>query len=161
MSDPNQPQRPSDAPAPPAPPSYPASPSYPAPPSYPASAEPAAGPAPSVPQPPAYPSSPSSYPQPSGPVPGRTLGIVAFALSFFLQLIALALGIVALVQSRRAGVANGFAVASIIISSVLLVVGIVIVVVLFAVVIGPILEICATYGPGEYVLENGLPLSCG
>src|SRR5215207_7008171 len=48
-------------------------------------------------------------------VPGKTLGIVAFILSFFVQLIALILGIVALVQSRRAGYKNGWAVAAIII----------------------------------------------
>src|SRR5215207_1936244 len=59
-------------------------------------------------------------------VPGKTLGIVAFILSFFVQLIALILGIVALVQSRRAGYKNGWAVAAIIISIVLMLLGIII-----------------------------------
>ena len=35
------------------------------------------------------------YPAPAAPVPGKTLGIVAFVLSFFVQLVALILGIVA------------------------------------------------------------------
>ena len=45
------------------------------------------------------------------------MGIVAFILSFFVQLVALILGIIALVQSRKAGHKNGWAVAAIIISS--------------------------------------------
>ena len=63
--------------------------------------------------------------RPTAPQPGRTLGIVAFVLSFFAQLIGLILGIVALVQSKRAGQKNGWAVAAIIISSVLMVIGII------------------------------------
>ena len=53
------------------------------------------------------------------------MGIVAFILSFFVQLVALILGIIALVQSRKAGAKNGFAVAAIIISSVLMVLGVI------------------------------------
>ncbi len=41
-------------------------------------------------------------------------------LSFFVQLVALILGIVALVQSRKAGAKNGFAVAAIICIVILL-----------------------------------------
>jgi len=55
--------------------------------------------------------------------PGRTLGITAFVLSFFLQAVALILGIVALVQSRRAGVTNNLAIAAVVISAVLIVTG--------------------------------------
>ena len=80
---------------------------------------------------PAYPAAPpaapayaqNGYAAPAGPVPGKTLGIVAFVLSFFVQLIALILGIVALVQSRKAGARNGWAVAAIIISIVGLILG--------------------------------------
>ena len=61
--------------------------------------------------------------------PGRTLGIVAFILAFFAQPIALILGIVALVMSRRAGRRNGFAIAAIILSAVLIVIAIVIIVI--------------------------------
>ncbi|MDQ1216824.1 MULTISPECIES: DUF4190 domain-containing protein [Microbacterium] len=86
-------------------------------------------------QPPAYPTSSSdaSYGNPNAPIPGKTLGIVAFVLSFFAQLIGLILGIVALVQSKKAGHKNGFALAAIIISSVLLVIGVVVAIVLFTV----------------------------
>ena len=58
-------------------------------------------------------------------IPGRTMGIVAFILSFFVQLAALILGIIALVQSRKAGHKNGWAVAAIIISCVLMVLGVI------------------------------------
>jgi len=58
--------------------------------------------------------------------PGRTLGITAFVLSFFLQAVALILGIIALFQSRRAGVTNNLAIAAVVISVVLLLTGIVI-----------------------------------
>ncbi|APF33823.1 hypothetical protein CBF90_13055 [Microbacterium sp. AISO3] len=86
-------------------------------------------------QPPAYPTSSSdaSYGNPNAPIPGKTLGIVAFVLSFFAQLVALVLGIVALVQSKKAGHKNGFALAAIIISSVLMVIGVVVAIVLFTV----------------------------
>lgn len=78
-------------------------------------------------QPAAYspPPAPASYGAPAAPNPGKTLGIVAFVLSFFVQLIALILGIVALVQSRKAGQKNGWAVAAIIISIVLMVLGLI------------------------------------
>ncbi|CAN7231016.1 DUF4190 domain-containing protein [Microbacterium sp. LjRoot45] len=81
---------------------------------------------------PAYPAAPPAAPAynaggpavaPAGPVPGKTMGIIAFVLSFFFQLLALILGIVALVQSRKAGRSNGFALAAIIISVVLMIVG--------------------------------------
>jgi len=60
------------------------------------------------------------------------MGIVAFVLSFFAAPVGLILGIVALVQSKKAGVKNGFALAAIIISSVAIVLTIIIVVIVFA-----------------------------
>lgn len=65
---------------------------------------------------------------PQAPLAGKTLGIVAFVLSFFVQPIALILGIVALVQSRKAGRRNGFAVAAIIIAVVLMVIALIVVI---------------------------------
>lgn len=119
-------------------------------------------------QPPAYgenpppPYSPPSYPQSAppaygapvyqagtgAPVPGRTLGIVAFVLSFFAQLFGLILGIVAFVQSRKAGQKNGFALAAIIISSVLLVVGIVIAIVFFTYSVNLASDVARNCAPG-------------
>jgi len=69
--------------------------------------------------------------------PGRTLGIVAFILSFFVQLVALILGIIALVQSRKAGQKNGWALAAIIISAVLMILG----VILFIAIVIPLLSL--------------------
>jgi hypothetical protein len=54
-------------------------------------------------------------------IPGRALGIWAFVLSFFVQPLALVFGIIALRQSRRAGVPNGLAVSGVVISAVVLV----------------------------------------
>jgi len=61
----------------------------------------------------------------------RTLGIVALIVAIFFNVIGLILGIVALVQSRKAGHKNGFAVAAIIVGAVLTVLGIIIAIVAF------------------------------
>lgn len=66
--------------------------------------------------------SPSPQPPAAAPVPGKTLGIVALILAFFVQIVGLILGIVALVQSRRAGVKNTPAVWAIVLSSVFMVI---------------------------------------
>jgi len=126
---------------------------------------------------PAYPAAPPAAPAynaggygqapvPGAPIPGRTMGIVAFVLSFFLQLIALVLGIVALVQSRKAGHKNGFALAAIIISSVLLVVGTIVAIILisFWINVGGDLatqiQACIDNGGAGTVEVNGVTLSC-
>ena len=64
--------------------------------------------------------------------PGKTLGIVAFIVSFFFGLLGLILGIVALVQSKKAGRGNGFAIAAIIIGGISVIVGLI---VIFAVIV--------------------------
>lgn len=76
--------------------------------------------------------------------PGRTMGIVAFIMSFFvsfflIQIVALILGIVALVQSKRAGYSNRWAVAAIIISAALMVITIIV-----AIIVG------MAYGRGRW-----------
>jgi hypothetical protein len=122
--------------------------------------------------PPAYDAAPTysaAPPAPYGvpanaPVPGKTLGIVAFILSFFVQLIALILGIVALVQSKKAGYKNGWAVAAIIISSVLLVVGIIVGIALIGVAVAGAAEyarLCAEYGSGVHEINGvNIELTC-
>ena len=96
-------------------------------------------------------------------IPGRTMGIVAFILSFFIQIVALVLGIIALVQSKKAGHKNGWAVAAIIISSVLLVVSI-IVGIIIAISLGALAaeyaRLCADLGPGTHELSNGGNIVC-
>lgn len=124
---------------------------------------------------PAYPDAPPAAPAynagaygaaPGAPIPGRTMGIVAFILSFFLQLVALVLGIVALVQSKKAGHKNGFALAAIIISSVLIVVGTIVAIILFtffANVAGDLstqLEACIANGGTGTVEVNGVTFTC-
>jgi len=134
MSDPNAPQQPS----------YDAAPQYPSAPQYGAPA-------------PAYGGAPA-------PVPGKTLGIVGLILSciFFVPLsvlVGLILSIVALVQSRKAGVKNGPAVAGIIISAVLIVIGI-IVGVIIGVSVASIVGTCAELGPGVHEV-GGVTFTCG
>lgn len=116
---------------------------------------------PSAPAPGAYGSAPPPPGQPSASVPGKTLGIVAFVLSFFVQLVALILGIVAMVQSRKAGVKNGWALAAIIISAVLLVVGVIVLVAVFGFAAAGLVEMCSELGPGTHVLEGGGTVTCG
>ena len=143
MSDPQNPVDPaSGSNVPPPPPAY-GQPQA-APPAQPAYGQPQYAAAP----PPAY------GPPADSTVPGRTLGIVAFILSFFVQLIALILGIIALVQSRKAGQKNGWALAAIIISAVLMVIGIIVLIIVFAVVIpaatAEFLRLCSEYGNGVH-----------
>ncbi|MBB2976030.1 hypothetical protein FHX49_001600 [Microbacterium endophyticum] len=91
---------------------------------------------------------------PSTERPGRTMGIVAFILAFFVQLVALVLGIIALVQSRKAGQKNSFALAAIIISAVLMVLGVVVVIVVIATVGGAYADLCAQYGTGTHEISG-------
>ncbi|WP_345802079.1 DUF4190 domain-containing protein [Microbacterium sp. AZCO] len=121
---------------------------------------------PAAPGYPAYSAAPPPTPQYGAPPPanpGRTMGIVAFILSFFVQLIALILGIIALVQSRKAGQKNGFALAAIIISVVLMVLGIIIA---FAVVVPLIslsvdtLQACQAVDFSGTVEVHGIPIDC-
>ena len=108
--------------------------------------------------PPAAPA-PPAYTQPAAPVPGRTLGIVAFVVSIFFSLIGLILGIVALVQSRRAGAKNGWAVAAIIVGAVLFVLT-VIIVILAVVGASELIRMCGDLGPGTHQV-NRVTMTCG
>lgn len=163
MSDPQNPTEPTP-PAESAPPAY-TPPVEPAPPAY------TQGPtAPPAYQQQPYPGAsyaaapPPAYGAPAtATVPGRTMGIVAFILSFFVQLVALILGIIALVQSRKAGEKNGWAVAAIIISSVLMVVGIIVgifLVIGFGAAAAEYARLCAELGPGTHELSNGANIIC-
>jgi hypothetical protein len=63
----------------------------------------------------------------SADYPGKTLGIVGFALAFVMSVAGLVVSIIALAQSLRAGQKNGFALAGIIVSITSIVIGIVII----------------------------------
>jgi len=125
---------------------------------------PSAPPAAPAYQQPAYPSAPAynGAPAPSGAVPGRTLGIVAFVVAIFFNVIGLILGIVALVQSRKAGVKNGWAVAAIIVGAILFVVGVIIAIAVFSLIAGAagdMIQFCANNPDGVYEL-NGQTITC-
>lgn len=72
--------------------------------------------------------SPPPPPAATGPIPGKTLGIVALIVAIFFNVIGLILGIVALVQSRKAGYKNGPAIAAIIVGAVLTIVAIIVII---------------------------------
>ncbi len=110
---------------------------------------------PPAPEPAPAPPAPQAYVAPAGS-DGKTLGIVALVLAFFFQLLGLILGIVAKVQSKRAGVKNTPATIAIVLSIIFMVLGIIIG---LAIAI-PLLTACATYGPGTHTLPNGLTLTC-
>lgn len=97
---------------------------------------------PSFPQQPQQPQQPlPSYPQtapgyqqvPQGSAPGKTLGIVAFILAFLAAPIGLILGIVAIVQSKKAGGKNGLAIAAIIIGALVSIFWVIMLIVMIAV----------------------------
>jgi hypothetical protein len=69
-------------------------------------------------------------PPPGADYPGKTLGIVGLILAFVFQLAGLICSIIALSQSRRAGYKNGIALAGIIVSAALIVLGIIAAIVL-------------------------------
>ncbi|MBA8816481.1 pilus assembly protein TadC [Microbacterium halimionae] len=114
-----------------------------------------------TPQPSAYNAPPPPPAAASTERPGRTMGIVAFILSFFIQIVALVLGIIALVQSRKAGQKNGFALAAIILSAVFMVVGVIIGIVVFATIMGSYADLCAQYGSGTHEIDGvSVMLTC-
>jgi hypothetical protein len=124
---------------------------------------------PYTPPPPAYPTAPppatgpaGGSPQPGAPVPGKTLGIVALILAFFVQLVGLILGIIALVQSRKAGAKNTPALWAIIISIVLGIIGIIIAVVLIGGLIAAGTDLynqCLEMGGGTQTID-GVAITC-
>ncbi|WP_336632509.1 MULTISPECIES: DUF4190 domain-containing protein [unclassified Microbacterium] len=117
MTDPNTPAQNPQQPTPPAPPAYGEYTTTPPP----AASDPSAYSAPAYSSAPAYQGG-----APTGTVPGKTLGIVALVVAIFFNVIGLILGIVALVQSKKAGHKNGPAIAAIIVGAVLFVAGIII-----------------------------------
>jgi len=155
---PNDPARPPVSPVPPAPAYGQQPPAYGQP--------PAAAPQYGQQQPYSAAPPPAYGPPATSTVPGRTMGIVAFILSFFVQLIALILGIIALSQSKKAGHKNPWALGAIIISASLLVLGIIVLIVFFTVIAPQIAETadeilrqCQELGAGVQEI-NGIPIDC-
>lgn len=113
---------------------------------------------------PAY--DPNGYqPAPTGTVPGRTLGIVALVFAIIAAPVGVILGIIALVQSKRAGAKNGLALAAIIVGAVLTVISIIVIVSIVAFFGGlvsevlPQVEACLDDPSGTVILQ-GVEMTC-
>jgi hypothetical protein len=124
----------------------------------------ASAPSPDAVQPPVDPAPPT----PHEPEPGRVWGIVSLAMSVIplLQLVGLVAGVVGLVLSSRAGRRNGFAVAGIVVSLLLLAAAGTFVVLfafagyeIFGGSVGSVVTVCSELGRGEHVVD-GLSYSC-
>ena len=94
--------------------------------------------------------------------PGKTLGIVALIASFFISLLGLILGIVALNQSKKAGFTNGPAKAAIILSIIFMVLGVIaaiLFITLGAAAVNAAAQMCAELGAGEHTVD-GVTYTC-
>ena len=160
---PQQPEQPQQ-PEPPAPPAYGQAPYGQA--SAPGEQQPSYGQAPygqGYPQAPAYGQTAQETTQ-----PGKTMGIVAFVLALaglvtggLASLVGLILGIIALVQSKKAGLKNGLALAAIIIGAIVVVLVIVAIIVFisWAVSLGAAVNSCLA-DPSGTVEVWGIQFSC-
>ncbi|MHA7239785.1 DUF4190 domain-containing protein [Arthrobacter sp. TMS1-12-1] len=95
--------------------------------------------------------------------PGRTLGIVGFILAILIAPVGLVISIIAFVQSRKARMGNGFALAGIIIGVLFTIIGVIIGIALIAFfgdVTQQIIEACDGLPPGTPVTIQGQPLQC-
>ena len=97
------------------------------------------------------------YPQQASVNPGRSLGIAGFVLSIIVpvSLIGLILSIIALVQSKRAGMKNGFALAGIIIGAVVVIGAILLLTLGFS----TLFQTCQELGNGVHEV-NGVTYTC-
>ena len=96
-----------------------------------------------------------------GPVPGKTMGIVGLILAFLLPLVGLILSIIAVVQSKKAGVKNTPGVIGIIVGALFTVLALVFIIVVFAAfggVAGEVLEACS--GGASTVVVDGVEYTC-
>ncbi|MBE7699728.1 hypothetical protein H9623_05310 [Oerskovia sp. Sa1BUA8] len=95
-----------------------------------------------------------THPEPVVHNPGKTLGVVGLVLSVPLAPVALVLGIVGLVRSRRARLTNWWAVAAITVSFLVIVA-----VVIWAATLVWLMGECAELGPGVHEV-NGRAIEC-
>lgn len=110
-----------------------------------------------------HPAAPAGPPVPSTGAqrdPYRSFGIVGFVLSFFalLNVAGLAISLIALIRSKRAGFRNGFAVAGTVISSVGVTITVLVVVFAVSALVGAA-EMCASLGDGVHTV-GGATYTC-
>jgi len=94
--------------------------------------------------------------------PGKTTGVIALILAFFMPLLALIIGIIARSTSKKAGFKNTPAFVAIILSSVfmaLAVIGLLLVIVFGATAISQLKEKCKDLGPGVHY-EGNTVITC-
>lgn len=98
-----------------------------------------------------------SMPQQPRADPGRPLGIVGFIFSLLIPVsaIGLILSIIALVQSRKAGMKNKLALAGVIIGAVITILGLAFFVFLFT----SLFQVCSELGNGVHQ-QNGITYTC-
>jgi hypothetical protein len=92
--------------------------------------------------------------------PGRTTGVVAIVVGFFVGIVGVFIGIVSLQRSRRVGLAGALGTAGIVVSILNIVVGgaVGISYVRYEVSLA---QQCSLVGPGQYLTQSGDQVSCG
>ena len=114
---------------------------------------------PPAPEPTPAPAPPAYAPAPAAS-DGKTLGIVALVVAFFVSIVGIILGFVAKGQSKKAGVKNTPATVAIVLGFIFLAIQIIWIIVA-VVAFGALAGQCAQYGPGVHTLPNGVTLTCG
>lgn len=115
---------------------------------------------PPAPEPTPAPAPPAYTPAPATASDGKTLGIVALVVTFFVSLVGIILGFVAKSQSKKAGVKNTPATVAIVLGFIFLAIQIIWIIVAIAGA-AALFSQCAEYGPGVHTLPNGVTLTCG
>lgn len=114
-----------------------------------------------APTPPAY-----NAPQYNAPVPapaaqpGRTMGIVALILAFLAAPVGAILGVVALLQSKKAGQKNTMALVAIILGVVFTIIWIISMILIFTAGAAALNDLCAGLPAGEYPTTTGTTITC-
>lgn len=112
----------------------------------------------------AAPAAPADQPAPAASQPGKVLGIVGLILAFIIPPVGLILGIVALVQSKKAGAKNGIALTAIILGAIFTIAWIlfwIIIGITAAAVGGGLLEVAELCAAGADSVEwNGQIIDC-
>ncbi|MBO1903041.1 DUF4190 domain-containing protein [Leucobacter weissii] len=110
---------------------------------------------------PAYSAAPPVAPgQPQTSTPGKTLGIVSLILAFFLPIIGLILGIVAVIQSRKAGAGNIPGIIAIILGAIFTIIWVFILIAIFSAIGSGVEAVQACLDGAATVEVLGVPQDC-
>lgn len=114
---------------------------------------------PPAPEPTPAPAPPAYAPAPAAS-DGKTLGIVALVVTFFVSILGIILGFVAKSQSKKAGVKNTPATVAIVLGFIFFAIQVIWIIVAIAGAVA-LFSQCAEYGPGVHTLPSGITLTCG